>query len=275
MSLKVLMICPEFIPKMGGAEIQAFNLSKTLQSKGVDVRVLTRLSDKSWKKEEVLEGIPVQRVDYPRIRLIGGVLLNTCLAWNILTRYRDFDVFHFHIGGNHMVLPLLFLKIVKKPVVLKVSGWWELERGFLSNRGSIPWILRMVFFRSDAIIALSDEIKKQLSYFGFPRQRIVSLPNGVNTQHFAPISHDNDCCRVVFVGRMVTEKGVPVLLQAVAKLQAEFPGLSLDLVGDGYEMDTLRAMTGELGLQDTVNFLGRMNDVTSVLKRAEDRKSVV
>jgi glycosyltransferase involved in cell wall biosynthesis len=68
---------------------------------------------------------------------------------------------------------------------------------------------------------------------------------------------------------MVTEKGVPVLLQAVAKLQAEFPGLSLDLVGDGYEMDTLRAMTAELGLQDTVNFLGRMNDVTSVLKRAD------
>jgi glycosyltransferase involved in cell wall biosynthesis len=269
MPLKVLMICPEFIPKMGGAEIQAFSLSKALTKKGLDVRVLTRLSEKSWKKQEALEGIPVQRVDYPRIRLIGGGLLNTFLAWNILTRYKDFDLFHFHIGGSHMVLPLLILKLLNKPSILKISGWWELERSLLNPNGQIPRLMRMLLFRSDAIISLSDEIKTQLLTFGFPADRIISLPNGVDTQRFYPAVDKTASRKIIFVGRLVTEKGVPVLLRAAGKLTAEFPDISVDLVGAGPIEEELKQMIGNLGLYGKVRFLGRLDNVANVLKTAD------
>ena len=176
MKLNVLMICPEFIPKMGGAEIQAFNLSRSLLDKGVFVRILTRLSEKNWERIENIDGLQVERVDYLRVRFLSGIMLNFVLAWKILIKYRLFDVYHFHIGGNYMVLPVLVLKMLKKPIVIKVSGWWELERGFLRRKGILPKIIRAIFFRSDVIIALSDEIKFQLLkiWFSFKTYHFTS-----------------------------------------------------------------------------------------------------
>jgi len=269
MKLNILMICPEFIPKMGGAEIQAFNLSKSLLSKGVFVRVLTRLSEKNWERFENIDGLQVERVDYFRIRFLSGIMLNLVLAWKILIKYRLFDVYHFHIGGNYMVLPVLVLKILKKPIIIKVSGWWELEKGFLRRKGILPKIIRSVFFRSDIIIALSDEIKFQLLNYGFPAKRIISVPNGVNTQLFYPnnerINHHN----IVFIGRLVAEKGVRTLIQAIAILQDEFPNISLDIIGDGYDKKELQNMAKDLKLEQSVFFLGKKNKIYVFLNRAD------
>lgn len=269
MELKILMLCPEFIPKMGGAEIQAFNLSKSLLNKGVSVSVLTRLSDKNWKKKEIIDELQVERVDYPRARFISGLMLNLVLAWKLVTDYKNFDVFHFHIGGNYMVLPIIILKILNKPTIIKISGWWELERGFLRRSGLLPRLLRKFFFRSDIIIALSKEIKSQLLNFGFPLQRTKSLPNGVNIRSFHPVNIQNERHNIVFVGRLVIEKGVPLLIQAIAKLKDDFPDIELNIIGDGYGRDDLLKMTKEFGVEDCVRFLGRKNNVYEHLTQAD------
>jgi len=268
MKLNVLMICPEFIPKMGGAEIQAFNLSRSLLDKGVFVRVLTRLSEKNWERIENIDGLQVERVDYLRVRFLSGIMLNFVLAWKILIKYRLFDVYHFHIGGNYMVLPVLVLKMLKKPIVIKVSGWWELERGFLRRKGILPKIIRAIFFRSDVIIALSDEIKFQLLKYGFPLKHIISLPNGVNTQLFYPPNERAEHQNIVFIGRLVAEKGVKILIQAIALLKDEFPNVFLDVIGDGYDREELQNMTKDLKIEQSVCFLGKKNKVYEFLNRA-------
>src|SRR6185369_12489420 len=124
-----------------------------------------------------------------RIRLIGGLMLNVALAWKIITNYRNFDIFHFHIGGSYMLLPLIVIKLLGKPAILKIAGSWEMDNGILSLEGLIQKITRKLLFRLDAIIALSDKIKERLIVLKYPTKKILSIPNGVNTGEYYPCSH--------------------------------------------------------------------------------------
>lgn len=66
--------------------------------------------------------------------------------------------------------------------------------------------------------------------------------------------------RVLFVGRMVPYKGLPVLLEAVARARSTLPELRLYLAGRGPERPGLEARVARLGLSDTVRFLGFVPD---------------
>lgn len=265
--MKILMISPEFIPSMGGTEIQAGNLARMLRCKGHDVRILTRLSDRSWPLEESLDDLPVQRVDYPRIRLVGGLMLNIMLAWAILVRYRTMDIFHFHIGGSYMILPLLATKLLGKPSLVKISGWWEMDRGFLQPHKTMAALLRRIIFCADRIVAVSQEIRTRLQSLGFPKKRIVAIANGVDTRRFYPSQLPTQQS-LVFVGRLVAEKGLFDLLRAVSLLARDFPDLRLSLAGEGDERSKLADFAAELGIIGQVVFLGKRTDVADVLREA-------
>jgi len=269
MPLKVLMLAPEFYPNLGGTEIQALNLSKGLQERGARVAVLTRMREKSWLPRELVQEVAVRRVDYPRVKWLGGGLLNLRLGWEILRHYRDCDVFHFHIGESYMVLPLLVTKALGKPSLLKISGWWEMERGFLRASGLSNRLMRKVLFRVGTIVAVSEEIRERVTSMGYPSQRVLCLPNGVDTRRFAPASPSERPPRIIFVGRLVPVKGLPVLLGAVRRLKEHFPELALDLVGAGFSEEELKQLVGELGLEAQVRFLGRIDDTEAALAAAD------
>lgn len=62
--------------------------------------------------------------------------------------------------------------------------------------------------------------------------------------------------RLVFVGRLAAEKGVPVLLAALARAREARPSLSLTLVGDGSDRRLLEQEARDLGLGEAVRFMG-------------------
>lgn len=61
---------------------------------------------------------------------------------------------------------------------------------------------------------------------------------------------------LLFIGRLSGVKGAPILLEAVAALQADHPDIHLTFVGDGPERPELEAKTDTLGLRDAVTFAG-------------------
>jgi len=76
---------------------------------------------------------------------------------------------------------------------------------------------------------------------------------------------------LVYVGRLVSDKGVDVLLKAFSSLAQEIPALSLTIVGDGPEKISLEQMATDLGLSKLVNFLGSLsaNEIVTLLNRQE------
>lgn len=65
---------------------------------------------------------------------------------------------------------------------------------------------------------------------------------------------------VLFVGRMVREKGVQVLLDAAPRILSERPGTQFLLVGTGYYLEDLKKQAWQMGIGENVHFLGYVGD---------------
>lgn len=76
---------------------------------------------------------------------------------------------------------------------------------------------------------------------------------------------------ILFVGRLAAAKGVPILLEAFARLRARLPDARLTLVGDGPARPELEARAAELGVADAVRFMGYLSqdEVTAQLARSD------
>lgn len=106
------------------------------------------------------------------------------------------------------------------------------------------------------VITPSDYLKGMVAGWGVPRERITTIPNGVDLTRFggsvcrrAP----SEPLRVLFVGRLTNWKGVETALLAAAR----FAEVRLQIVGDGPEYPQLDALARQLDLGGRVEFLGR------------------
>jgi len=124
-------------------------------------------------------------------------------------------------------------------------------------------VARWVERRMNAIVAVSSAVATE---YGHAR-RLWVIHNGVDCKKFSPLpvpSHGP----VVCVANFTMQKGHRILLEAVARLVPEFPGLQVELAGSGPMQDDLQARAGRLGLANRVAFLRTVQDVRSVLARA-------
>ena len=86
--------------------------------------------------------------------------------------------------------------------------------------------------------------------------RLHIIHCGVDPELFKPAEHTSRGTRLLTVGRMASVKGIPVLLDAIKKLHAEHPGLTLTVVGDGPERKSFEQYAAKLGIADAVSFVG-------------------
>jgi glycosyltransferase involved in cell wall biosynthesis len=84
------------------------------------------------------------------------------------------------------------------------------------------------------------------------------IHNGLWPEEFEPVAPDPDAADLLFLGDMRVLKGVDVLLDSIARLNASRP-VSAVLVGDGPDLDTFKTQAQGLGLGQRVTFPGRMS----------------
>jgi L-malate glycosyltransferase len=277
--LRVLMVLEsDFTPQGGGgAESQVRTLALHLLRMGQQVAVVTPLLARGRQiTAERCQRIPVGRIRYPRLPTVGAAVMCLRLGAFLLGHGRRYDAWHVHIGHHLGAVTCLAGALVDKPVVLKISGSWELEQGVMApgrrkllDRLALRWLKR-----ATAVQAISTRMAAELTRQGFPAERIVVLPNAVDTARFplrevpraagAPFT-------AVFAGRLIAEKDLPTLLEAWA--QAFPPGEAqeprLRLVGSGPLETQLRAQVNRLGLERQVEFLGHCDRVEEVLADAD------
>jgi glycosyltransferase involved in cell wall biosynthesis len=95
----------------------------------------------------------------------------------------------------------------------------------------------------------------QLYPFGYFRSAPSELPPPGEASSETE-SRDRSGCELIFVGQLIARKGVDLLLQAVASLFAEYPGLRVAIVGDGEERESLQRTVLGMGIADRIHFEG-------------------
>lgn len=152
----------------------------------------------------------------------------------------------------------------------------------------IPWSLMLhgtADYEYPAVLTLADKLRAArftvcASYFvraqalrTIPPElwdRVTVVRCGVNVAR-PPARSSGGPLRVVCVGRLSPEKGHHGLLRALARLRATVPALRVSFVGDGPMRAELEAQARELGLADSVEFLGARSerDVMQILASAD------
>lgn len=122
-----------------------------------------------------------------------------------------------------------------------------------------------------AVRAVASSVSRTLVSYGIPMAKIALVPSfylspDLHRAGEATVTHD-----IVFVGRLVANKGAASLLRAVAGL----PGTTLLLVGDGPLRARLEALAGRLGIADRVTFVGWLQSHGDVLKAMQSAKMLV
>jgi glycosyltransferase involved in cell wall biosynthesis len=263
---RVLMINYELPPIGGGSGNATAHLLREFARAG-DLEVdLVTSSESGFRVEPFSAGIRIHRLPVGKrdllywrtVELLRFSLGAYRYARELLDRER-FDVCHCWSGWPPGLIGHLLETRVPNVVALRgsdVPGYSHRLRG-LDPLVFRP-LSRRVWSHAAGLVANSSDLRSlALSTY---RGSIEVIPNGVDTEKFAPadsqLTPDQPGVplRLLFVGRFVGRKNVPLLLRAMTRVEA----CTLTLIGDGRDAAKLRSLVSELGLTERTRFLGHV-----------------
>ncbi|MBP3597378.1 MAG: glycosyltransferase family 4 protein [Clostridia bacterium] len=275
--MKILMLSWEYPPRVvGGISRVVHDLSHRLIKDGHDVTVVTyRDGDVPYFEND--EGVMVHRVDNFMISSNNFIDWVMQLNFNmiaktgeIIAKEGNFDIIHAHDW-----LVAYAAKTLKQayntPIVATIhateagrnSGIQGETQKYINDT---EWMLT---YEASEVIVNSNYMKNELQrLFGLPFEKINVVPNGVNLNIYNGIERDYDFRRkyamdnekiILFMGRLVYEKGIQHLIAAMPKILANYHDAKLIIAGKGGMIDELRNQVNHLGLGEKVYFTGYLN----------------
>ena len=110
---------------------------------------------------------------------------------------------------------------------------------------------------ADACVTVHEPLRDLLQERLGPVSMSVVM-NVPDDSALAPVEWDSTSRTIVYTGTVASRYGVYELVEAVANLADEVNGLRLRVIGEGEDLEGLRAHVGRLGVEDRVEFLGRI-----------------
>jgi glycosyltransferase involved in cell wall biosynthesis len=277
--MNVCMLSPEYPPYVvGGLGAHVGHLAPELAKRGVQVHVITpRLN--GGAPEEADGALHVSRVDappdLPEWFLDRWSILNGTLFERASRLIRDTPgpwLVHAHdwlVGAA--AIRLRREHGLKLLATIHATEWGR-------NHGIHNDVQRSVHAEevkltgaADHIIACSHFMAKQVAdVFGVSPAKIDVIANGVDVSHLVDTTFDHAAFRaeyakandriVLYVGRMVGEKGIFLMLEAMARALAGYPGFRFIAVGSGPALDEARTRASGHRWSKRVLFTGFVSD---------------
>jgi len=215
-----------------------------------------------WQQEHGVRAGNFHYEYLPSVRL-GQTRFTPTLPWKLWRG--NYDVYIKCINGR-FALPITYLiaRLRRKPFILWTGIWMRLQTPF--HRLAWP-LTRYIYHHADAIVVYGEHVKRYLMSEGVPGERIFVAAHAVENEAYnRPVSEEEKQVLrqqldiapgkkiVLYLGRLVEEKGLPYLLEAFASLQRD--DTVLVLVGTGPEKVRLERLAQELGIATHIRFVG-------------------
>lgn len=280
---RILMLSWEYPPRLiGGLGRVVCALSREMVAQGCEVHVIT--ADHPGTEEYELDegGVHVHRVktqtgpdgvDWPTPNFITwDARLNFGMLQYALKLHTEkpFDIVHAH---DWLVADAAWvLKSVGLPLVSTIHATeFGRNHGIFTDDSryidTVEW--RLIYESRLVIVNSSHMFDEVVDHFIVPPEKVITIPNGVfpdklqSTDEVAVLRAKHgvgDGPVLLFVGRLVREKGVQVLLEAAPTILESHPGATIVIAGAGYFEGELRALVEAKGLGEHVKFFGLAND---------------
>ncbi len=271
-----MMLTWEFPPRIiGGISTHVYHLSRALVEKGIPVRVITCDFPKT-PAEEIIDGVLVSRVDSGRVPESNFLLWIYHLNSQMISKTTElfeterFDLIHAHdwvVGRAAVELKnRLGLPLISTIHATEIGRGGSLDGEY---RTKVRDIERLLVEQSDGIICCSNYMLDHIQHvLGAVKTKIRVIPNGVEASRFnnghqpqpIPTGVSEDRKTILYVGRIVREKGIFTLLDAFEKLRKQGKDVSLVLVGEGPLKEDLAKEVLRRKLNDRVKLAGFVDE---------------
>jgi len=233
--MKILIYSPLFYPSIGGIETTLSILAHEFVNQKHQVKVVTQVT----AKDSI--SFPFEVIRKPNWQ-------------NLLKLTRWCDIYFQGCVNLKGIWPLL---ITPKPWVVTHQTWYRRLDGRVGFQDYLKRYLTQFASNISASAALAEHIQGLSTV----------VPNPYREEIFyerQEISRDKD---LVFLGRLVSDKGVNLLLDALANLKQIGLSPSLTIIGSGPEEPNLRQQVKQLDIVEQVNFAGAKveNDLAQLL----------
>ncbi|HEX2417792.1 MAG TPA: glycosyltransferase family 4 protein [Micromonosporaceae bacterium] len=286
--MRVLLLSWEYPPFMvGGLGRHVHALSTALAAAGQQVTVVTRHIP-GVPPEELIDGVHVVRAPQDPLQVPASglaFLVHVISANHTITRVAlriaggaGYDVIHAHdwlVAHSAITLreklDVPLVATIHATEMGRHQGWLpeDLSRSIHSVE---CWLANQV----DRVVACSHYMRWEISrLLGVPYQRIDVVVNGVDRELWrvspaavtaARLRYAGSGPLIGFAGRLVYEKGVQDIIEAMPRLRAAHPGLRLVVAGDGPYRAELQDRVDRLQLRPAVSFAGFLgNDLPAVI----------
>ncbi len=275
----VLMLSWEYPPEiMGGLARHVEDLSQTLAKQGQPVAVLTSRSGNT-PSYELNDGVSVYRLSpYQKageeIDFYDWVMQLNLLFFNLAQQL---------ISSNKLIVLHAHDWLVGT-AALELKRYWQLplvvtihSTEFGRNGGLYTDLQKKIHAQeqklaegADQLICCSEFMALEVSrLFSVPLSKISVIQNGVMPEKVAALrlqaeqrrryANDNEAI-IYFIGRLVREKGVEVLIKSLTSVLPVFPNTKTVISGKGPMLPLLKKQAEEYGIADNVLFTGFVTD---------------
>ena len=261
--MKILFWTDGFWPRIGGTETQTLQLIKTLQKRGHEIRVLAQKKE-TLKEEEAYRGIEIKRFCFETILSQKNPQKLLPVEAYFQTTLKEFkpNIIHLHMPLGWSAFAFLLFKNK-----LPIPSLLTLHSSLFEEGKGVPLIEKFTS-AVDRICPVSQSIhdemetllprccpKLRLNLNGLSPPEILSLP-----LPFSPAT-------LLLFGRLRQEKGFDTAIRAFALLKNRG---ELLIAGEGPELSSLKQIATELGVIDSVRFMGNIEreQIPSLINKA-------
>ena len=264
--MKVLQLTVHFSPNIGGVETHLSNLIEVLIKRGFNVDVLTYqplTTNVSWKIFEKNKNLTIIRipwipglfyklVSFPMLEflyLLPGLFFMTPL----ILIWKNPDVIHAHglIAG---FVGVFWGKLFGSRVVVSTHSIYSFP-----NKGLYKSFAKWIFAHADKSLGLSKQAIKEIESLGISTKKVDSFIYWIDPDLFKKVTNAKkilgwkDKFVVLFVGRLVEEKGVIELLQSAKTWHSN---ITLIIVGSGPLEEKVRQIMSK---NKNIRFVGTIS----------------
>jgi glycosyltransferase involved in cell wall biosynthesis len=296
---RVCLLTETYYPLTGGGESQTRVLAASLRNRNFQVLIITRRCSDSWKEIDLVDGVSVYRI--PPVGT-GRFTRWFMLFWSLLALAKtrsQYDVVYVSGFKSLGLSAVLAAKLLRKRCILKADSNGEMSGEFfaagLKKFGLTPSsiIVRILLSGRNKIlrganyfVAITTGIAEELKSEGVDPSSIALISNGIDTDRFSPITaFEKQSLRqtlviprkgiiITYAGRLVSYKGLPLLLRVAEVIQSEFDHVGFVLIGSGgFDMhnceDELKKFVKAKGLEESIYFAGEVDNVHEYLQASD------
>jgi glycosyltransferase involved in cell wall biosynthesis len=240
--LRIAIATELFYPSLAGCEKRFFEIGRRLVRRGHEVHVLTTQHEAGLPKNDVVEGMLVQRYAYSKkyvtkksYRSMSGVLKYSLATLFKLLSKNDFDIYYFN---QWPIAHSMFAKPFFSPFIQEWCEVWF---------DKIVVLEKILSKSTSHHVAVSHFTKARLmDFLHVPSNKITVIPNGVEYNKFCEKSHKKKWGKIVYVGRLIPHKHVEMLIEAFREVKKKLPEAELHVIGSGSLLPSIKIQASKI-----------------------------